>query len=177
MINRIRKKRKKDNLDHKKKKNLATANFADFDDESKKGIHDQVLQFVAISSGDGTSVTSSITGTGYAFSPGSGQGCSRGGGPVLFMYDVSILTTQTSPTCPILPVGIQSLLPHISLQLGTTSDNPDAPMIRCMVDTGAALNTGNYSFYAAIAKRYPHCIAKVFLPKDYSPIILSGGCD
>ncbi len=58
MINRIRKKRKKDNLDHKKKKNLATANFADFDDESKKRIHDQVLQFVAISSGDSTSITS-----------------------------------------------------------------------------------------------------------------------
>jgi hypothetical protein len=72
---------------------------------------------------------------------------------------------------------IQSFLPHISLQLGTTSDDPNAPMIRCMVDTGTALNTGNYSFYAAIAKRYPHCIAKVFLPKDYSPIILSGVID
>jgi hypothetical protein len=43
-----------------------------------------------------------------------------------------------------------------------------------MVDTGTALNTKNYSFYAAIAKWYPHCIAKVFLPKDYSPIILLG---
>jgi hypothetical protein len=30
-INHIRKKRKKDNLDHKKKKILATANFTDFD--------------------------------------------------------------------------------------------------------------------------------------------------
>jgi hypothetical protein len=76
--------------------------------------------------------------------------------------------------CLILLVGIQSLLPHISLQLGTTSDDPDVPMIRCMVDTGAALNTGNYSFYAAILKWYPHCIAKVFLHEDYSPIILSG---
>jgi hypothetical protein len=46
-----------------------------------------------------------------------------------------------------------------------------------MVDTGAALNTGNYSFYAAIAKRYPHCIAKVLFPKDYLPIILSGVID
>ncbi len=173
-INRIRKKRKKDNLDHKKKKNLATANFADFDDESKKRIHDQVLQSIAISSGDGTSITSSITGTENAFSPGSGQGRCRGGGLVVFMYNVSILTTKTSPMRPILPVGIQSLLPHISLQLGTTSDDPDASMIRCMVDTGTALSNGNYSFYAAIVKWYPHCVAKVFLPKDYSPIILSG---
>jgi hypothetical protein len=46
-----------------------------------------------------------------------------------------------------------------------------------MVDTGAALNTGNYSFYAAMAKRYPHCIAEVFLPKDSSPIILLGVID
>jgi hypothetical protein len=46
-----------------------------------------------------------------------------------------------------------------------------------MVDTGAALNTRNYSFIAAIAKRYPHCVAKVFLPKDHSPIILSGVID
>ena len=46
-----------------------------------------------------------------------------------------------------------------------------------MVDTGAALNTGNYSFCAAIAKWYLHCVAKVFLPKDYSPIILLGVID
>ncbi len=91
---------------------------------------------------------------------------------MVFMYDMSVLTTQTSPMHPILLVGIQSLLPHILLQLGTTSDSPDVPMIQCMVDTGTALNPGNYSFYAAIAKGYPHCIAKVFLPKDYSPIIL-----
>ncbi len=141
MINHIRKKYKKDNLDHKKKKNLTTANFADFDNESKKQIHDQVLQTIAVSSGDGTSIISSITGTGNAFSPGSDQGCGRGGGPVVFMYNVSVLTTQTSPTCPIFPVGIQSLLPHISLKLGTTSDDPDALMIQCMVNTGTALNT------------------------------------
>jgi hypothetical protein len=60
---------------------------------------------------------------------------------------------------------------------GTTTDNPDVSMIQCMVDTGAALNTGNYSFYAAIVKRYPHCIAKVFLPKDYSPTIFLGVID
>jgi hypothetical protein len=173
----IRKKRKKDNLDHKKKNNLATVNFADFDNESKKQIRDQVLQSVAVSSGKGTSVTSSITGTGNAFSSGSGQGLGRGRGPVVFKYYVSVLTTQTSPTCPILTVGIQELLPHISLQHGTTSEDPDAPMIRCMFDTGAALNTRNYSFYATVAKWYLHCVAKVFLPKDCSPIILLGVID
>jgi hypothetical protein len=164
IIDRIRKKCKKDNLDHKKKKNLATANFEDFDDESKKRIRDQVLQSIAISSGNDTSPTSTITGTGNAFTPGLDQGRGRGGGPVVFMYNVSILTTQTSPMRPILPFGIQSLLPHLSLQLKTTSDDPDAPMIRCMVDTDTAFNTGNHSFYAAIAK--PTCTA---LPKSSSP--------
>ncbi len=36
-------------------------------------------------------------------------------------------------------------------------------MTQCMVNTGAVLNTRNYSFYAAIAKRYLHCMIKVFL--------------
>jgi hypothetical protein len=86
----------------------------------------------------------------------------------------SVLTTCDSPTRPIILVGIQSLMPHIPLLLGQSFNNPDISMIRVMVDTGAALNTRNYSFFAAIAKRYPHCDAKVFLPKDHSPIILSG---
>jgi hypothetical protein len=37
-----------------------------------------------------------------------------------------------------------------------------------------ALYTGNYHFFTAIAKQYPQCVAKIFLPEDYSPIILSG---
>jgi hypothetical protein len=32
----------------------------------------------------------------------------------------------------------------------------------------------NYHFFDAIAKSYPHCVAKIFLPEDYSPIILLG---
>jgi hypothetical protein len=42
------------------------------------------------------------------------------------------------------------------------------------VDTATALCTGNYHFFAAIAKRYPHCVAKIFLPEDYLLIILLG---
>ena len=32
----------------------------------------------------------------------------------------------------------------------------------------------SFHFFAAIAKRFPHCVAKIFAPKDYAPIILSG---
>jgi hypothetical protein len=42
------------------------------------------------------------------------------------------------------------------------------------VDTALALCTRNYHFFAAIAKWYSPCVAKIFLPEDYSPIILSG---
>ncbi len=43
-----------------------------------------------------------------------------------------------------------------------------------MVDTAAALTTGNFHFVAALAKRYPHCVAKLYAPEDYKPIVLSG---
>jgi hypothetical protein len=42
------------------------------------------------------------------------------------------------------------------------------------VDTCAALTTGSFHFYAAITKRFPHCVAKVFANKDYTAIVLSG---
>ena len=178
-IDRIKNKRKKQSTGNKKRKNLATTNLADFDEESRKRITEQVYQAVTVSSGDSASVASTltgVTGTGTSsYATGSGRG--RGRGHVTFMYDVSVLTTCVSPTRPIIPVGIQSLMPHIPLLLGQSLDDPDIPVIRCMVDTGAALNTGNYSFIAAIAKRYPHCVAKVFLPEDHSPIILSGIID
>jgi hypothetical protein len=64
------------------------------------------------------------------------------------------------------------MMPHITLQLGTNLDCSNCPSIRCVVDTAAALCTGNYHFFSAIAKQYPHCVAKNFLPKYYSLIIL-----
>jgi hypothetical protein len=65
-------------------------------------------------------------------------------------------------------------MPHITLQLGPVLNESGSPSIRCVVNTSAALCTRNYHFFAAISKRYPHCVAKIFLPEDYSPIILSG---
>ncbi len=38
----------------------------------------------------------------------------------------------------------------------------------------AAHTTGNFHFVAAIAKCYPHTVAKIFVPEDYNPIVLSG---
>ncbi len=38
----------------------------------------------------------------------------------------------------------------------------------------AALSTGNLHFFAALAKAYPHTVASIHSPSDYSPITLSG---
>jgi hypothetical protein len=47
-------------------------------------------------------------------------------------------------------------------------------MICCTVDTCAALTMGSFHFFAAIAKRYRHCVEKVFTPQDYASIVLMG---
>jgi hypothetical protein len=93
--------------------------------------------------------------------------------PLIFMIDVPVLSAA-SPSRNILPAPIVSNFLHIHLQLGSTLDCPDCPILRCVVDTAAALTTGNFHFVAALAKKYPHCIAKLYAPKDYNPIVLSG---
>jgi hypothetical protein len=73
-----------------------------------------------------------------------------------------------------MPISIQSNLPHIVLQFGADLNRPNCPSICCAIDSCAALTTGNFHFFALIAKHFPHCVAKVFAPQDYAPIILSG---
>ncbi len=73
-----------------------------------------------------------------------------------------------------MPISIQSNLPHIVLQFGANLDCPNCPSIRCAVNLCAALTTGNFHFFALVAKRFPHCVAKIYTPKDYAPIVLSG---
>ncbi len=60
------------------------------------------------------------------------------------------------------------------MQFGTELICPNSPSIRCDVDSCAALLTGNFHFFASLAKCFPHCLAKVYAPRDYAPIILSG---
>jgi hypothetical protein len=73
-----------------------------------------------------------------------------------------------------MPIAIHSNLPHIVMQFGTNLDCPHCPSICCAVDSCAALTTGNFHVFASLAKRFPHCLAKVYAPQDYAPIILSG---
>ena len=43
-----------------------------------------------------------------------------------------------------------------------------------VIDTAASLSIGNFHVVATVAKQYPRCVAKLFLPKVFNPIVLSG---
>jgi hypothetical protein len=97
------------------------------------------------------------------------------GGPQVFMLSLPVpVFSMTPPSRRVLPVAIQAAFPHITLQLGTVLGCGNCPAIRCVVDTAAALTTGNLHFFAEIAKAYPHTVASIYSPDDYSPITLSG---
>ncbi len=89
------------------------------------------------------------------------------------MVNVLVLAAST-PLKPQMPILIKSNLPHIAIKFGQDLDDPNCPTIPCPVDTCAALTTGSFHFFAAIAKRYPHCMEMVFAPQDYASIVLMG---
>lgn len=75
---------------------------------------------------------------------------------------------------PGLPMPIQTQFPHIQLKLATELGGANNPLIRSVLGTAAALSTGNFHYFAKIAKAFPHDVAKIHPPKEYSPILLSG---
>ena len=145
-----------------KGKGKRSVEFKDLDDASKKKIRETVLAMAASDSSSTTSTVSTISGASTA-------------GPRVFMLSLPVpVFNITPPSRRVLPVPIQAAFPHITLQLGSSLGDSDCPAIRCVVDTAAALTTGNLHFFAALAKAYPHTVASVHSPKDYSPITLSG---
>ena len=86
----------------------------------------------------------------------------------------AFVLNATAPARRILPVPIQPSFPHITLQLGQLLRCSKCLSIRCVVDTTAALDTGNLHYYAAIAKAFPHTVAAIFSAADHNPIISSG---
>ncbi len=79
----------------------------------------------------------------------------------ILIVDISVLSSASHNKSN-LPALIVTNFPHIHLQLGAK------------LNTAATLTTGNFNFFAAIARRYPHCIAKIFVPEEYNSIALSG---
>ncbi len=142
-INRIQAKRKKQQQESKKRKNLAT---------------------------NAASMCSSITGiTGATSTTSAGAGCGCGRGkPIVFLYDAQVLQTETHR--PVLPVAIQSMMPHITLLLGTDLDCSNYPSIQCVVDIAAALYTGNYHFFSLLLQSgTPTVLPRSSFPKIILP--------
>jgi hypothetical protein len=88
--------------------------------------------------------------------------------------NVTVLASIDAPPRRTLPIKIHSDFPHIILQLGATLGGPNSPSIRAVIDTAAALTTGNLHFFAKIAKAFPHTVAAIYASKDYTPITLNG---
>ncbi len=153
-LERMRKNKSRRYQHNKKRKNINTVNFGDLPEAARARIQGQVHQFEA---GGGTSVASSPS-TLSASTPTSRE---RGSGnSIIFVVDIPCLAAG-SPLKRMMPITIQSNLPHITLQFGPDLDMADCPQVRCAIDTCAALKTGNFHFFAALAKRYPHCLAKL----------------
>jgi hypothetical protein len=173
-IEKMRRNHKKKHVQNQKRKNLGTANFADFDEAGQKRIREQCL--AAIQGHDvssSASTMSSVTGPGSS-APSAGHIRRRSsGGPRIFVVNVPIFAAST-PLKPQMLIWIQSNLPHIAIKFGQDLDNSHCPTICCAVDTCAALTTDSFHFFAAIAKCSPHCMEKVFAPQDYASIILIG---
>ncbi len=99
--------------------------------------------------------------------------------PLVFMLTVrsvraQVLAATNAPARRILPIKIHTAFPHILMQLGLTLGGSDCPSIRAVINTATALTTSNLHFFAKIVKTFPHTVAAVYAPRDYSPITHSG---
>jgi hypothetical protein len=95
-------------------------------------------------------------------------------GPAVFFMSSVVQVFSAVPTRRILPVHVQAAFPHLTIHLGSTLGCNNCPAICCVIDTAAALTTGNFHFFAQIDKAYPHTVAAIYSHTDYSPIVLSG---
>jgi hypothetical protein len=155
-------KRKKQNKKRKEK----SISFEKLSDSDKAKMRESVLASLCVNN-DSDEASTITADSSCRTSPAKKQNMT------ILVVDIAVLSFA-SPSKSILPAPIVTNFPHIHLQLGCTLDDPSCPVLRCVVDTAAALTTGNLHFVSAIAKRYPHTVAKIFVPEDYNPIVLSG---
>jgi hypothetical protein len=119
-----------------------TVEFKDLSEPQQKKMREAVL------ASDASTATSSITG---ATMPS--------GSSVVFLLSVpepAPVLSNAPPACCILPVLIQAAFPHLTIQLGCELGCPKCLSICCVIDTAATLSTGNFHFFAQIAKAFPH---------------------
>jgi hypothetical protein len=75
---------------------------------------------------------------------------------------------------PLLPISVDTNLPHFLLPIGQPSD-ATAFKLSVAYDTCAVLCVGWAGYHLAIAKQYPHLVKSLVWAKDkYTPLTLSG---
>ena len=112
-LEKYRATRKKQRDKNSKKRNLATTKFLDFDNVSQQRIREQVLQADTTHEvGDTTSVISAVTSMSQQSKKQDPHGKRNTG--YIFIVDVWLLAAS-SPLKEVMPISIQSNLPHILL--------------------------------------------------------------
>ena len=130
-VERMKANRQKRARQNTKRKNLGTANFADFDTAGQDCIREQVLLTLKHGNreiSDTTSVASSVTTPSSvipAASRGQGQGGSAGGRGRIFIVDVTVLAAAPALK-PMMPITIHSNRPISSCSLDQFSTAPTA---------------------------------------------------
>ena len=85
----------------------------------------------------------------------------------------TVAGVYSAPARCTLPAPVTTSLGHVVLPLGRPDDE-NLPGAICLVDTAAGLSTGSLSFLSNLARQYPHIVAKIYAPEDYTAITLSG---
>jgi hypothetical protein len=148
----------------RKRKNVNMINWEDIPAQRRKVILQQQQSLMSVVMADTTSVASSLT------SPTCSSTTNHCPNVVLHQ-DAVVLAME--PSMPPIPITIHNPMAHVTLQTGSCDETKDCPGIRCLFDSGAALNMVNYHFMEAVICQYPHIIKQIYLPDNYAAIILS----
>lgn len=141
-------------------------NYADLNEEGKSKMKEQVFQATGGPVSDGTSAASSLSSGNQDANGGTGNPKKA----VVLIADVLAVNS----TREILPVPIQSNLPHIHLKVGPPESEHDPIELSCLLDSAASLTNGNFYYCSKIAKAYPHLVHSVLTSDTYAPIVMSG---
>ncbi len=155
--------RKRNVRNNKKWKNLNTVSWEDIPEKRRKLILGQQHLLMALSSTDAASVALSLTGTTTGIFHRSS---------VTLHQDIVVLLTQSSK--PQIPIAIHSPMPHLTVQRSGSKEERDCPALHCMLNSGAFLSTPNFHYMEAVIRQYPHILKAIYLPDNYTSIVLSG---
>jgi hypothetical protein len=142
-------------------------NFSDLSDEGKEKMREQVLQATTA----GTSATPSSASSSISSHQQLAPTTTNSKSPVVLVANVLSIKPANRE---LLPVPIQSCLPHIHLKVGPAECDKNPVEISCLVDSAASLTNSNFYYCSKIAKAFPHLVHSVLTSETNAPIVMSG---